>query len=93
MLSTDDHLRRLKLIEGIKKTFKEDYEYFQLLEIIKKNEITFSENINGCFIDLREVSNDIVNELEKILKMCEDKYKRKEQIKQSIKQARNYNNS
>ena len=91
MLSVEDHLRRLNLINDIKKVFKEDYEYYQLLEVIKKNKIQFSENVNGCFIDLGTVSNEVIDELEKIYKMCEYKYQRSKEIKESIKEARNSN--
>lgn len=86
-----DHLRRLQLIEKINKTFREKYEWYRLLQVIKESKIPISENNNGCNIDLSKVPNEIIEKLEKILKMCEEKYKREREIRKSIMEARHYN--
>ena len=77
------------IIERTKKLQKN--EHIQLLKIIRDNNINYTENKNGCLIDLSKVPDDVILKLKDIIDICyqrrEDEYKRNliyEEMKQSV---------
>jgi len=61
--SNDDKLYLIKRISNIKlKKHKKKY-YIQLFNIINKNNIKYTKNLNGIFFNLNNVDNDILVEI------------------------------
>lgn len=56
------------LLEKIK-TFTR-FEYLPLLKIIKKNNIAFSENKNGIFVDISKLPNEVIAEIDELVTLC-----------------------
>jgi hypothetical protein len=54
-------LIKKKIIKNIKLMKKNDY--IEILKIIKKNDISYTENINGIFIDLNLINDTIILEI------------------------------
>lgn len=60
----------LDRIEKLKLRFEEN---IQIFLIIKKYKIKFNENQNGIWVDFRGISNnEALNEINKILDICEN---------------------
>ena len=58
-----DRLQSIKdIIEEMNK-----YQQIEILKILIKNSISVSENNNGIFINLSDLSGDIIDELEKYI--------------------------
>tara|TARA_E500000178_G_C16312095_1_gene440994 strand:- start:125 stop:415 length:291 start_codon:yes stop_codon:yes gene_type:complete len=73
------------ICEKIDKLSKE--KHIAILKIFKKDKINITENNNGCFINMNEVSDSILNEIIKYLEFNinnENELKKQETIKQSI---------
>ena len=47
-----------------------NFEHIEILKIIKKNNIKYSENNNGIFINLNLVSSLVIDKIEKFVKYC-----------------------
>ena len=61
--SNDDKLYLIKRISNIKlKKHKKKY-YIQLFNIINKNNIKYTKNLNGIFFNLNNVDNNILVEI------------------------------
>lgn len=56
-----DEIRELR--ESIELLDEESHN--EIFKIIKKNNILFSENKNGVFVNLTEIDNSIINEIKK----------------------------
>lgn len=51
-------------------------EHIQILNIIKQDEkVKITENNNGCFVNLNELSNETIESLDKFLKYSQTKEK------------------
>lgn len=73
------------ICEKIDKLSKE--KHIEILKILKKDKINITENNNGCFINMNEISDSILNEIIKYLEFNinnENELKKQETIKQSI---------
>ena len=60
----------------------------QLLRVIIKNKIPFTENRNGCFIDLTNVPEKVINEMMEVIKLCEENIQYNEKYKKELNKAR-----
>ena len=60
------------------------FEQVELFKIFRKENISYSENNNGIFINLNLVNNKIINKIEKFIKYCilKKEHLNKEKIKQ-----------
>lgn len=67
---------RRAVIDRIEKLKPEYHEYIQLLIVIKKNGLPFTENENGIFCDLRNVSDESINQMIEIIEICEEERER-----------------
>jgi len=65
-----------QLIDRIDQTFEIEIEYRQILQVIQENKIKFTENKNGCFIDLSRINDSIVlDKLNNVVNLCEESKK------------------
>jgi len=65
-----------QLIDRIDQSFEADIEYRQLLRIIQEHEINFTENKNGCFIDLSRLNDTVIlDKLLNVVNLCEESKK------------------
>ncbi len=84
MTSTWDNKTKRQLIDRIDQTFETDAEYRQLLRIIQENNIKFTENKNGCFIDLTKIDDiKVLNKLVNVVDLCEESRKYLEESNQA----------
>ena len=63
-------------------------EHLQLFKIIKDNSVKYTENSNGVFVDLGNVSSKIVKELSNFVKLCHDNRKMEESRNVLLEQAK-----
>lgn len=47
-----------------------NFEHIEILKIIKKNNIKYSENNNGIFINLNLMNEQVINKIEEFVKYC-----------------------
>jgi hypothetical protein len=59
---------RKQFLEDLKILSKEEYQ--EIFRIIKRNNIEYSENSNGVFFDLMNVSNEIFEKLSSFITFC-----------------------
>jgi DNA integrity scanning protein DisA with diadenylate cyclase activity len=71
--------KRKQFLDEVKTLDKEEYQ--EIFRIIKKNNVEFSENSNGVFFDLNQVSDEIFQKLEAFMNYC--KTQRSEEKKRS----------
>ena len=78
--NTQEHLilKKKKLIDTVKNLGK--LEYFEIFEIIKKDNCSYSENKNGIFINLNNVNEDTIDKIFNFINYI--KHKKEELIKQ-----------
>ena len=87
---TETNLRFLKQINNKieKRTKKEHIEILRIVKKSKKSKIT--ENNNGCFVDLNEIENDIIEELSKFIEFQEIKEKELKTMEKEKHDIANY---
>jgi hypothetical protein len=69
-----NYQQKKKLVERTKNLA--DYEYCQLFEIIKKDaKSKYSQNKNGVFVNLKNLSQETLEELDRYLNFIENKKK------------------
>lgn len=77
-----------KLKNLTEKIEKLDIKYhIEILRILKKNNINITENNNGCFINMNDVNDKIINEIEDFIlfnQNNENELKKQEEIKKSL---------
>jgi hypothetical protein len=59
-----------------------------ILKILKDNEIEYSENKNGCFVNMLNIPNNILSKIEQYVDFINEKYNNEiqyEKLKESIK--------
>jgi len=75
--------KRKQFLEEVKALDKEEYQ--EIFRIIKKSSVEFSENSNGVFFDLNQVTDEIFQKLESFMDYCKtqrsEEKKRSEEIK------------
>ncbi len=75
--------KRKQFLEEVKQLDKEEYQ--EIFRIIKKNEVEFSENSNGIFFDLNQITDEIFHKLENFMDYCKtqrfEEKKRTEELK------------
>jgi hypothetical protein len=67
-LSNEDYEKRRKFLDDLKTLSKT--EWLKVFEILKKNNVEYTQNSNGVFFDLVKVSNDIFTELLTYMEFC-----------------------
>ena len=51
------------------------YEQAEILKIIEKNKIKFTENNNGIFINMNKLNDKVIEEIEQFLEYINNNYK------------------
>lgn len=59
---------RKKLLDDLKLLVKSEYE--EVFRIIKRANVNYSENSNGIFFDITQLSDDIIEKLTTYINMC-----------------------
>lgn len=75
------------LIERIRR-LTDPVEQRQLLRILLKNKVKYTENSNGCFINLANVHDSIINKLLAVVKMCEQNREYHKKMNNLLEEAR-----
>jgi hypothetical protein len=75
---TITHLELLQLRDSIEKLSSNHH--IDILKIIKKHNISYSENLNGIFINLTELDNDTFNSLKTHLEYLKEQQEELEYI-------------
>lgn len=63
-------------------------EHKQLLRVIIKSRIKFTENTNGCFIDLNKVDDKVINKLFQVVELCEQNRDYNEKMNALLEETR-----
>lgn len=64
-LEPDEYQRRKQFLENLRSLTKP--EHIEIVRILKKHEIVFSENQNGIFFNVASLPQTVFNDLEKFL--------------------------
>ena len=75
-----------KIIEDAKKLNK--IEQIQLLKIIIDNNVSYTENNNGCLINLSKIPDNVILELKNIIDICNERYKEELKRKKFYEEAK-----
>ena len=62
-------VEKLKLLKKEIESLQEN-EHLEILKIINKSSIKYSENKNGIFINMNKLSGEIINEIKDFLDFC-----------------------
>lgn len=65
LLSNEEYSRRKHFLDGLKGLTKS--EYAEIVRILQKHEVQFSENKNGIFFNVAALIQYVFNDLEKFL--------------------------
>jgi hypothetical protein len=67
VLNKEEYERRKICLEELKTLTREQYD--EVFRIIKRNEVEFTENSNGIFFDMLQISNETLRQLENIIEL------------------------
>ena len=65
VLNKEEYEQRKNFLEELKRLTPDQYE--DVFRIIKRNDIEYSDNSNGIFFDLSQISTDIFKQLEQLI--------------------------
>lgn len=68
-LTNDEYERRRYFLDDLKTLSKT--EAFKVYEILKKNNVEYTENSNGIFFDLVKLTNETFTELSSYMEFCQ----------------------
>jgi len=69
VLSSDEYERRRQFLDGLKTLTKA--EYIEIVRILQKHEVEFSENANGVFFNVSNLAQPIFDALELFLRFTQ----------------------
>ena len=64
-LSTEEYARRKQFLDNLKGLTKA--EYVEIIRLLQKHEVTYSENHNGIFLNLTQLEQEVFDDLERFL--------------------------
>ncbi len=64
-LPTEEYERRRVFLESLKGLTKS--EYMEIVRLLQKHQVTYSENHNGIFLNLTSLAQDVFDDLEQFL--------------------------
>lgn len=64
-LSNEEYVRRKLFLDSLKGLTKA--EYVEIVRLLQKHEVVYSENHNGIFLNLTALSQDVFDDLERFL--------------------------
>ena len=65
----DNNVEKLKILKKDIESLQEN-EHLEILKIINKSSIKYSENKNGIFINMNRLPTDIIDEIKEFLEFC-----------------------
>ena len=72
-LTNEEYEQRKHFLEDLKTISKT--ESAKIFEVLRKNNVEYSENSNGIFFDLSRVSQEAFNEIQKFIVFCQENRK------------------
>ena len=64
-LSTEEYARRKLFLDSLKGLTKA--EYVEIIRLLQKHEVVYSENHNGIFLNLTALTQEVFDDLERFL--------------------------
>ena len=95
MSNTDDSDINIEMLKLLKKEIEElqQNEHLEILKIINKSSIKYSENKNGIFINMNRLPKITIDEIKNFLKFCKsNKLELHNDILKRDEIAKNFNN-
>jgi hypothetical protein len=68
MTTPTDYEQRKLFLDDLKLLEKDEYE--EIFRILKRNNVAYSENSNGIFFDLSQLSTEVFTALETFMVLC-----------------------
>ena len=68
--ATDFSTMKKKLVSKVPKLSKK--EWLKILKILQNNDVKFTENSNGCFVNLAIINDSVIEEIHNFVQMCLD---------------------
>tara|TARA_B100000989_G_C19307014_1_gene370888 strand:- start:170 stop:439 length:270 start_codon:yes stop_codon:yes gene_type:complete len=58
-------MREVQFLESLKKDIEQlnESDHLKILNILLENNVNISENVNGCFINLSDLDDDVIDKL------------------------------
>ena len=80
---SEQFILKKQIIERCKKL--KEYEYVHLFNLIVKENIRYSKNNNGVFINLRLLSDETISKIDTYLKFVEDRMMKEKTMRDEIR--------
>ena len=68
-------MREVQFLEILKKDIEQlnESDHLKILNILLENNVNISENVNGCFINLSDLDDDVIDKLCNFLRFLNEK--------------------
>jgi hypothetical protein len=87
VLNKEEYERRKIFLEELKRLTQDQYE--EIFRIIKRNDVYYSENSNGIFFDVSQLSLDVFKHLEQFIELSRVQSKSEEDRTSELNVLRN----
>jgi hypothetical protein len=87
VLNKEEYERRKFFLEELKRLTQDQYE--EIFRIIKRNDVYYSENSNGIFFDVSQISLDVFKQLEQFIELSRVQSKSEEDRTTELNVLRN----
>jgi hypothetical protein len=67
-ITQNEYDQRKQFLDDLKLLMKDEYE--EIYRILKRNNVDCSENSNGIFFDLNQLSSSTFDQIEKFMDLC-----------------------
>ena len=83
-------MKDIYYLENLKKSIESlnEIHHKKILQIIVDNNITISENSNGCFVNLTDIDDEIIDKIQYYLKFISEQTNDLNQIEEKKKEIR-----
>ncbi len=87
VLNKEEYEQRKNFLEELKRLTRDQYE--EIFRIIKRNDVYYSENSNGIFFDVSQLSADVFKQLEHYIELSRAQSKSEEDRTSELNVLRN----
>jgi hypothetical protein len=87
VLNKEEYEQRKNFLEELKRLTRDQYE--EIFRIIKRNDVYYSENSNGIFFDVSQLSTDVFKQLEIYIELSRVQTKSEEDRTSELNVLRN----
>jgi hypothetical protein len=87
VLNKEEYEQRKNFLEELKRLTRDQYE--EIFRIIKRNDVYYSENSNGIFFDVSQLSADVFKQLEIYIELSRVQTKSEEDRTSELNVLRN----